>query len=314
MRRWGGSVTPATRRAFTFPAPWMVALSTIRASSVTWHHRKGSSRHRPRIRDIPNSRWRSSCQHGCTRTGRQDLRWEACQTSGTETDSGANENDNLDPSLGIFLSTLQVQTPRPPYCETPTLWWHFSSTTTPNNSSSQEAAAQKKNARWPGKGQWMAPLQRKDGTWQFWSDRHDVKNINRKHCYPLAHNGSTFTPQTPVGLTSWRSIVVLCSVCDHQTTAWMSTPIIHASISFAITEGLFICQHIWKQFMPKLTDKAPLMKMGLAPWSGHRWFIIQDCKWGNVTHRLCLFRILSQRSISWNIFQHNPKITSNRHE
>lgn len=144
VRRWGGSVTPATLRAFTFPAPWMVALSTIRASPVTWHHRKGLSRRRPRLRDIPNSRWRSSCQHGCTRTGCQDLRWEACQTSGTKTDSGANENDNLDPSLGIFLSTLQVQTLRPPYCETPTLWRHFSSTTIPNNSSSQEAAAQKK--------------------------------------------------------------------------------------------------------------------------------------------------------------------------
>lgn len=172
----------------------------------------------------------------------------------------------------------------------------------------------KKSARWPGKGQWMAPLQRKDGTWQFWSDRHDVKNINRKHCYPLAHNGSTFTPQTPVGLTSWRSIVVLRSMCDHQTTAWMSTPLIRASISFTKTEGLLICQHIWKQLMPKLTDTAPLMKMGLTTWSGHRSFVIQGCKWGNVTHRFCLFRIVSQCSINWNIFQHNPKITSNRHE
>ena len=241
VRRWGGLVTSATLRAFTFPAPWMVAHSTIRASSVTWHHRKGSSRRRPCPRDIPNSGWKSSCQRGCMRTGHQDLRWEAYQTSGTETDSGTSENYNLDPSPGIFSSTLQVQTLRPAYCRTPTLWRHFSSTTIANNSSSQEAAEQKNQpAKLPGKSQWMALfflfflffLQRNDGTWQFWTDHRHVKNINRKHCYPLAHNGSTFTPQTPVGLTSRWAIVALHSVWDHQTTAWMSTPLTRASISF----------------------------------------------------------------------------------
>ncbi len=54
------------------------------------------------------------------------------------------------------------------------------------------------------------------------ADNHHVNNINRKYCYPLAHIGSTCTPQVPVGLTSWGFVVFIWgSVCDQQTTAWM---------------------------------------------------------------------------------------------